>query len=1194
MKPFLRWSVRFAFVCGAVLVILAGGTTSQAQTFRGTILGTVTDSTGAAVVGAHVTVHNVDTGVDRSTDTTTDGGYLMPELPVGNYNVTIEMKGFQKTATNGILVSVAAERRVDAILKPGEVSQQITVSGETLPVVETASDTLGGGFENHEIEELPINGRDYTKLLIMVPGTAGEPNGGGDSPGSYGLFSADGSRGRSNNYLLDGTDMNDGYRNLPAINQGGVFGVPGTILPEDSIQELNVLTNFEAEYGRNSGAVVSIVTRSGTNQLHGSAFEDFRNSVLNARNYFNAVGQPKDAFRNNQFGGSVGGPITKNKTFFYASYEGQREGMAITSLNSVPTLNDGVLGDPNDYAQAITSLGGNPALCTSTVIACIQGNSAVVNPVILNLYNLCNNNGHCSGGNNVWPTTTAAGGPATNNLDSAIIKIDHSLNANNQISGRYFFGNSHQSFPLGVGGGNNLPNTNTDAPIRTQLVSVSWVRTVSPTKVNEARFGWNRYRNGFFPEDAGIFGDPNVSLGLNTIDLQGAGTANPRDFGLPTIKFGSGVLPDGTPVPGLASLGSSAFSNPRNRVDSNWQLIDNFSWKMGRHDIKFGYEFRRTTVNSFNDLVERGTLNFGSLAEFLEGDLDGGNTNVGNTSRNAHQNSHGLYIQDGIHVNSRLMVNLGLRWDYDGVIGADGNQLSVYNPAVGLEQKSQLYPKDFNNFGPRVSAAYDLFGKGKTVIRAGAGVFYDGFSQDFFTGQLAFNTFNTGPAYNAIGPNPVYITFALNPTLPVDASGNSIIQPGVPVFDPTSVIAGPTNQTTDAFTVSPRLRTPYVYNYNLNIQQQLTSKTVLQVGYVGSAGRKLFYFRDINQPSHAQITAIDTFCGITDDGGFGSIARGTPQCPGAPVVGFTTPLSTLAPNAPFFVNELETGANSNYNSLQVSLTQRSWHRFNNQIAYTWSHSIDTASDGQDFVPNASQPNDSTNPGGNKGPSNFDVRNRFVMSSVYDFPKIDKFKKFGEGWSFSGILTLMSGHPFSLNYDFEGDYDGSGEDFGRPDVVGPVHYHRSNPSEFLDLSAFTVPCTLNPAAVPDNITTSGNCIPGTRHFGDEGRNSLLGPDYRNLDFAISKMTPITERFKLEFRADFYNVANHPNFASPLLPAFFADAGLNGISTGSSPSVLPLGRSQGFYPLTATSDVGLGNPVLGGGGARSIQFAVKLMF
>jgi outer membrane receptor protein involved in Fe transport len=1182
METLRRDSVRFALICAAASLILASGATSRAQTFRGTILGTVTDSTGAAVVGAHVTVHNVETGVDRMTDTTTDGSYLMPELPVGNYNVTVEMKGFQKTATTDVLVSVAAERRVDAILKPGEVSQQITVSGETLPVVETASDTLGGAFENHEIQELPINGRDYTKLLIMVPGTAGEPNGGGDSPGSYGLFSADGSRGRSNNYLLDGTDMNDGYRNLPAINQGGVFGVPGTILPEDSIQELNVLTNFEAEYGRNSGAVVSIVSRSGTNQLHGSAFEDFRNAVLNARNFFNAVGQPKDAFRNNQFGGSVGGPISKDKTFFYVSYEGQREGMAITSLNSVPTLNDPTNTNGTDYAQAIASLGGNPGACTTTVIACVQGNSAVVNPVILSLYNLCNSNGHCSGGNNVWPTTTAAGGPATNNLDSALIKIDHSLNANNQISGRYFFGNSHQSFPLGVGGGNNLPNTNTDAPIRTQLVSVSWVRTVSPTKVNEARFGWNRYRNGFFPEDAAIFGDPNVSLGLNTLDLQGPGTANPRDFGLPTIDVG-----------GLADLGSSAFSNPRNRVDSNWQFIDNFSWKTGRHDIKFGYEFRRTTVKSFNDLVERGELDFNSLAEFLGGGLGGGNINVGNTSRNAHQNSHGLYIQDGIHVNSRLMVNLGLRWDYYGVIGADGNQLSVYNPAVGLEQKSQLYPKDLNNFGPRVSAAYDLFGKGKTVIRAGAGVFYDGFSQDFFTGQLAFNTFNTGAAYNAIGPNPVYITTVLNPLLtggPGPLVDDSVIKSGIAVFDPNSVIAGPDNATTDVFSVSPRLRTPYVYNYNLNIQQQLTSKTVFQIGYVGSIGRKLFFFRDINQPTHAEITAADLGCNCINDG---SVPR--PFDTAAPLNG------TSVPNHPFIVNEVETGANSSYNSLQVSLTQRGWHRFNNQIAYTWSHSIDTASDGQDYVPNASQPNDSTNPGGNKGPSNFDVRNRFVMSSVYDFPKIDRFKRFGEGWSFSGILTLMSGHPFNLNYDFVGDYDGSGEGFPRPDVVGPIHYDYGNPSQFLDLSAFTVPCTLNPnppvgPPAPPPLNSDLNCIPGTRHFGSEGRNSLLGPDYRNLDFAISKMTPITERLKLEFRADFYNVPNHPNFASPLLPTFFANAAPNDISTGSgvSPNVLPLGRSLGFYPLTATSDVGLGNPILGGGGPRSIQFAVKLMF
>jgi hypothetical protein len=282
------------------------------------------------------------------------------------------------------------------------------------------------------------------------------------------------------------------------------------------------------------------------------------------------------------------------------------------------------------------------------------------------------------------------------------------------------------------------------------------------------------------------------------------------------------------------------------------------------------------------------------------------------------------------------------------------------------------------------------------------------------------------------------------------------------------------------------------------------------------------------------------------------------------------------------VNQLETEATSNYNSLQISLSQRNWHGLNTQIAYTWSHSIDTASDGQDFVPNAAQPNDSTNPGGNKGPSNFDTRNRFVLSAFYDIPKWQSLGRFGEGWSLSGVLTLMSGHPFNLNYAFEDDYSGSGEFFDRPDIVGPIVYNRSNPSEFLLMTSFATPCTMGPPF--DGFADS--CIPGTRHFGNMGRNSLLGPDYRNFDFAITKMTAITERVKLQFRADFYNLTNHPNFANPLLPAFFADAGFNGIGGD--------GRSLGFFPITATSDVGLGNPVLGGGGQRSIQFGLKLLF
>src|SRR6201987_3626787 len=298
------WSARALLFCAAPALIALCVSSASAQTFRGTILGTVTDTSGAAILNAKVSALNVATGVERTTETTSDGGYLLPELPLGTYDVTVEMSGFQKAKVTGVTVSVAAERRVDVALKPGALNQQVVVPAESLPIVETTTDTLGGTFESSAVENLPINGRDYTKMLILVPGATGEPNGGGDSPGSYGQFSVNGSRGRANNYLIDGTDMNDGYRNLPAINQGGVFGTPGTILPEDSIQELSILSNTEAEYGRNSGSVVNIITKSGTNEFHGSAFEYFRNAVLNARNFFNTTDQPKDAFRNNQLGGT--------------------------------------------------------------------------------------------------------------------------------------------------------------------------------------------------------------------------------------------------------------------------------------------------------------------------------------------------------------------------------------------------------------------------------------------------------------------------------------------------------------------------------------------------------------------------------------------------------------------------------------------------------------------------------------------------------------------------------------------------------------------------------------------------------------------------------------------------------------------------------------------------------------------------
>ena len=363
----MRTRARFSwFVAGAMLLMmaLAAGPASHAQAFRGSIAGTVTDTSGATVTGATVTIHNEATGVDRITQTGIDGGYLVPELQVGTYDVTIELGGFQRSVTKGVSVDVATEKRVDAVLKPGPVTNSVTVSGEEITAVDTSSNTLGGVLTQNDVKDLPVNGRDYTKLIFLNPGVTGSPDQISDSPGSYGEFSMNGARGRSNNYLLDGTDMNDGYRNDPAINQAGVFGTPSAILPIDSISELNVLSNYQPEFGRNGGAVVNIVTRSGPNEFHGDGFEYFRNNVLDARNYFNFAGQPQAAFRNNQFGGSIGGPIIKNKTFFFADYEGQKERVGVVTLACVP--------DPAQIPADLAAIGAGNANPVIAGVACAK------------------------------------------------------------------------------------------------------------------------------------------------------------------------------------------------------------------------------------------------------------------------------------------------------------------------------------------------------------------------------------------------------------------------------------------------------------------------------------------------------------------------------------------------------------------------------------------------------------------------------------------------------------------------------------------------------------------------------------------------------------------------------------------------------------------------------------------------------
>jgi len=1072
------------------------------------------------------------TGFSRSLTTNERGEYQTSELPLGTYSITVEKTGFRTTTLNQIPVSVGSPARADAKLSTGQVKEQIEVNAD-VPLVETSSNTTGGTIDSTEAAELPINGRDFTKLLELVPGTASDPVGSTESAGSYGLFSMNGNRGRSNNYLLDGTDMNDGYRNLPSINQAGVWGCPSTILPVDALAEIPVTGSPEAEFGRSSGATVNIVTKSGSNQIHGTLFEYFRNDSLGARNYFNTPDQPKNAFSNHQYGGSAGGPFVKNKSFWFASYEGQRENGGLPQLGTVPTQ--------ADIATA-TPAGG-------------------INPVIQKLL-----------ARNPWGALPAAGDgstqfttPFSNNINSLIFKVDQHLNLfspGDLLTGRYYFSRGSQSFPLGMlYTGSSAPGYNTSTPTHVNIVSLSYTSVPKSNLIIEIRGGYNRFLQDFLPQD--IKFDP-TSIGLDTLP---PGFSSSKDFGLPTINVGA-----------YSPIGSTP-SDARGRIDTNYQLFGNIALTQGRHNFKVGYEWRRTFINSFMNSGHRGKLSFSdwvdpssldavsALGEFLAGNITGGGSSAeGSSTRYTYQNSNGAYFQDNWRLTNRITANLGVRWDYFGVVGEKNHQFSLFDPttaglvSVGANSgPSKLYPKDWNNFSPRVSVIDDVFGTGKLVVRAGAGLFYDGPSQDFFVGNQPWNTYaaQAGPAFNNI-------QFSFLPTpdsdSPAGLSNYVTIAPGAKVFDPTSYSPN------SAFTVARNLATPVYFAYNLNIESQITKKVAVQYGYVGSQGRHLFHFRDINQ--------------------FNNVAGTTQSCGNGQTIGYGEQCFP----AYYYVNQIETSASSTYNSLQGSLKIQNWHGLSSTLNYTWAHSIDNASDGLDFVPNAAQPDNSFNASGERASSNFDVRQRLQWYWTYNVPKFHSAKWLTNGWALDGMFNYASGQPYTVNYLFEGDYNGSGEYFGRPDIIGDPHAgaHGTN---LLNMAAFAAPCTLD---------SLGNCVDG--HPGSEGRNAFNSPNYANFDFSVTKLSHLTERITMQLRADIFNILNHANLSNPLLPGFAVDAFTNShvvgnrIVAGLDPTASQNGILNGpqFVRTTATPDVGSGNPYLGGGGPRTMQLAVRFAF
>jgi hypothetical protein len=1078
-----------------IVMLLVMPCSVMAQSFRGSIRGHVVDPSGSALAGAKVTARSSATGLNRQTVTGTDGGYVLAELPAGGYVVMAEAANLSPVAQN-VTVNVGLDTIADFDLTRIEKREEaITVTG-TPPLVENTRDVLGEVVEQKLVTDLPLNGRDFGKLVALVPGATVEPSGVAAIQSGFGQFSINGSRDRSNNYTLDGTDNNDPFFNNSAFNQTGIGGAPASILPIDAIQEFNLQSQFSAEYGRNSGSVVNIITRSGTNHLHGAVFEFLRNDALDARNFFNRDPAPKSAFRNNQFGVSLGGPIVEDKTFFFGAYEGQRERVTSDFSLLVPTQTQ-----ISRAQQLIVGNGGTPSQALTNMLA-------------------------------LFPASTTGTTPGSvedkNDVDSVIAKIDHQFSETESITGRYAFARSQQVFPLGglgFGAGSRLPQFAQTSPTRVQLVSVSLLSTVGYGKINEVRFGYSRYRTSFNSLDAGF--DP-ASLGTPTSPFN-LGTGK---LGLPEIDFG-GVF---------ENLGASGFSIPRGRVSQSFQVLDNFTWIHGRHTFKFGGEYRRAVIDSFNDNLERGLFSFGTadptalalcpgapgcddsgvltLVSFYEGDTFP-LANAGNTHRNTFNNGMSFFAQDDFRVGPSLTVNVGVRWEYFGPLGENHNLLANLGrdsnlALVGSDGLDGAYQRDLNNLGPRVGFAWNALPK--TVIRGAYGVYYDYIPQDLL---IANFTNSAGLATNPIGPDAV-----VSLSNSYDSTAFDGTNPGAPIL---TAPAPPFPQAgADIFFTPRNLVTPYVQNWNLNVERELVSSLAVQLGYVGSKGSKLVRLRDANQPD------------VNGD----------------------------RPNTNFgFMDEFATISASTYHALQATLRSRDWHGLSGFTGYTWSKSLDDASDGIDFnFATVALPQDSNNLRAEHGPSNFDTRQRFTAAFSYSFPSLSSHKRLAQGWQLNAIVTAQSGRPVPVvNSD---DTSGANSDVfptpsnlhQRPNVVPGVNPINSNWESGPDTIGY-----LNANAFVD---------PPFGTFGNLGRNAIYGPDFWSMDFALSKDTRLFERMNLQLRAEFFNIFNHPNFA---LPNFF-------VVPGSSPAGL----------ITQTPDQAQTNPGLGGGGPRVIQVAAKFVF
>jgi hypothetical protein len=1052
-----------------------------AQQITGSIRGTVTDPSGAIVEGASVTARQTETGLSRTTTTDRAGAYLLLELPVGHYQLQVERTSFQTYIQQGISLDVNESATIPVALKVGAESEKIQVDADA-EIIQAAVTSLGTVVSEREVLDLPLNGRNFTQLGLLQPGvvplTPGLVEAGGSLRASQ-AYAVNGQRPESNNFLIDG-----------ANNFNGVDG--GFVLkpPVDAVTEFRILThNANAEFGNSLGSTTNIITRSGTNQIHGALWEFFRNDIFDATNFFAATTEP---LKQNQFGASLGGPVRKDRTFLFGFYEGFRNHQGETQSSTVPSVaersGDFSASCPEGFTAGFCN-NPNHQLFNVFLNKPYPNNQLTdINPLstgLLSLFPLPNT------GTNLFTSTQIV----TQNYDQFGIRLDHYLTTSDALNFRYMFNQGNQFNPIPTSGA-SVPGFPVGQDQRAQNFVAQETHTFNPNLIGVFRFSYLRNKflygertNHTTPASLGFAYAPSLDVAV----------------GPPFIQV-NGYTTIGDPITG-----------PRNSYENVFDYTGSLSWVHGRHDLKFGGGYEHLQINVLQGIATNGFFVFApfpvvpnAFASFLFGQPVFFLQGRGDFSRGIRGNSLNGYAQDAYRVNSRLTLNLGLRYELPFPYTEVRNRQTVFIPGrqstvVPSAPAGLLYPGDAGvpggliptfkkGFAPRVGFAWDPTGSAKWLVTSAYGIFYE----PYYTGQ-------GGPLQSPISAPPYLQTEQIStPNFADPFNGNPPVN---------GQFATPlTNLTLDA-----KLPLPYTQDYDLNIQHSFGANLLLQVGYVGTKGTKLprfiegnpaIYIPGASTPSNADQRRLYSGCTLADS-------------PTACKFSSTGLIAGIA--------------NSSYHALEVSLKQRFSHGLSFLASYTYSKAIDDASSfnmtGSAAKPVAGENDLAQNPfdlAAERGPSLFDARHRFVFSYQWSLPFFHQsggaMQAALGGWQVNGIVTAMSGTPFTIF-----DSTDVSDQGGAPEITG-FSANRPNVVSGQDPNSGpkTVSAWLNRAAFAQVIPDPNSPV---QQFGNAGRNIGVGPRYSDWDFSIFKNFRVTESKAIQFRAEFFNIFNHPNFRLP---------------------------------------------------------------